>query len=87
MIEVRVASDILAHKHLTVGIPCEFPPSSLIQMRTQSLKKVMCGDFPGSLVVKTSPSTAGGEGSIPALRARIPHASWPKGQGLKQKQY
>ena len=87
MIEVRVASDILAHKHLTVGNPREFPPSSLIQMRTQSLKKVMCGDSSGSLVVKTSPSTAGGAGSISGWRASIPYSSWPKGQGLKQKQY
>ena len=87
MIEVRIASDILAHKHLTVGIPHEFSPSSLIQMTTQSLKKIMCGDFPGSVVVKTSPSTAGGAGSTPGWGVRIPHASWPKCQGLKQKQY
>ena len=36
------------------------------------------GNFPGSPVVKTSPSEAGGEGSIPGLPgrgAKIPHAS------------
>ena len=28
-----------------------------------------------------------GRGSIPGLGARIPHASWPKKQNIKQKQY
>ena len=45
------------------------------------------GDFPGGLVVKTSPSNAGGEGSIPAQGANIPRASQPKKQNIKQKQY
>ena len=31
-------------------------------------------DFPGSPVVKTSPSNAGGAGWIPGWRAKIPHA-------------
>ena len=45
-------------------------------------------DFPGGPVVKTSPSTAGGTGSIPGWRATIAHASWPeKSQNIKQKQY
>ena len=35
-------------------------------------------DFPGGPVVKTSPSSAGGVGSIPSWGAKIPHASWPK---------
>ena len=35
-------------------------------------------DFPGGPVVKTSPSNAGGVGSIPGWGARIPHTSWPK---------
>ena len=34
--------------------------------------------FPGGPVVKTLPSNAGGEGSIPGQRAKIPHASGPK---------
>ena len=42
-------------------------------------------DFPGDLVVKTSPSNAGDVGSIPGEGAEIPHASWPK--NIKQKQY
>ena len=39
-------------------------------------------------MVKTSPSNAGGAGSIPGLGAKIPpHASWPKNQNIKQTQY
>ena len=46
-------------------------------------------DFPGSPVAKTSPSTAGGAGSIPGRErgAKIPHALQPKNQNIKQKQY
>ena len=35
-------------------------------------------DFPGSPVVKNSPSTAGGAGSISCWGAKIPHALKPK---------
>ena len=45
------------------------------------------GDFPGGSVVKTLPSDAGGAGSIPGQGAKIPHASWPKNQNIKPKQY
>ena len=38
-------------------------------------------------MVKTSPSNAGAVGSIPGRGAKIPHASWPKKQNIKQKQY
>ena len=41
-------------------------------------------DFPAGPVVKTSPSNAGGASSIPAQAAKIPHASWPKEQNMKQ---
>ena len=44
-------------------------------------------EFPGGPVVKTLPSNAGGEGSIPGRGAKIPRASQPKNQNLKQKQY
>ena len=50
-------------------------------------KNIHFRDFPGSLVVKTSPSNAGGVGSIPGRGAKIPHASRPKNQNMKQKQY
>ena len=45
------------------------------------------GDFPGGPVVKTSPSNAGGVGSIAGRGGKIPHASRPKNQNVKQKQY
>ena len=35
-------------------------------------------DLPGSPVVKTSPSNAGGSGSIPGQGAKMPHASQSK---------
>ena len=44
-------------------------------------------DFPGGPVVKTLPSNAGGVGSIPVRGAKIPQASGPKNQNMKQKQY
>ena len=42
---------------------------------------------PGGPVVKTSPSNAGGTGSIPGQGPKIPCASQPKNQNIKQKQY
>ena len=44
-------------------------------------------DFPDNLVVKTMPSSGRGEGSVPGQRDKIPHATWPKTQNIKQKQY
>ena len=47
-------------------------------------------DFPGGPVVKTSPSNAGGAGSIPGWGTKIPHALGPKKKNQnikKQKQY
>ena len=38
-------------------------------------------------MVKTSPSNAGGAGLIPGWGAKIPHASQPENQNIKQKQY
>ena len=38
----------------------------------------LTGDFPGSPEVKTLPFNAGGAGSIPGQRAKMPHASQPK---------
>ena len=43
------------------------------------LKMAELGGFPRGPVVRTSPSNAGGAGSIPSQGANIPHASlWPK---------
>ena len=44
-------------------------------------------EFPAGPVVKTSPSRAGGVGSISGRRDKIPHTSWPKHQNTKQKKY
>ena len=40
--------------------------------------------FPGSPVVESSPSSAGGAGSTPGWRAKISHVSWPKHQNIKK---
>ena len=45
------------------------------------------GDFPGGPVVRTSPCSAGGAGSIPGRGAKIQYTSWSKIQNIKQKQY
>ena len=50
-----------------------------------SNRPLVQGDFPGGPVVGTSPSSMGGAGLIPGWRARIPRASWPKNQNIKQK--
>ena len=44
-------------------------------------------DFPGGPVVKTLPSNARDVGLIPGWGTEIPHASWPKKQNIRQKQY
>ena len=63
-------------------------PSGLLMPHTEFLPlKGDWWDFPGSPVVKTSPSNAGGAGLIPGRGAKIPHASGPKNQNIKQKQY
>ena len=43
--------------------------------------------LPGRPVVETSPSNAGGVGSIPGWGAKISHALQPKNQNIKRKQY
>ena len=43
--------------------------------------------LPGGPVVRTLPSNAGGAGSIPGQGAKIPRASGPKTQNIKQRQY
>ena len=50
-------------------------------------KKENWGDFSGGPVVESSPSNAGGVSSIPGQEAKIPHASGPKSQNIKQKQH
>ena len=46
----------------------------------------MCAtDFPGGPVVKTSPSNAGGAGSISSQGAKISHALQPKNQNVNNR--
>ena len=47
-------------------------------MQYMEHKSSQLGDFSGRQVVKTLPSNAGGEGSIPGWEAKILHASEPK---------
>ena len=54
-------------------------------MDKDKLKKKNWWDFPGSPVVETLPSSAGGMGSIPGQGAKIPHGLWPKNQNIKKK--
>ena len=42
-------------------------------------------DFPGGPVVGTSPSNAGGAGLIPGQGTKIPRASRPENQNIKEK--
>ena len=45
------------------------------------------GDFPEGPVVMVSSSNVGDVGLIPGQGAKIQHASWPKNQSIKLKQY
>ena len=49
-------------------------------------KNIFLG-LPGGPVVNTLPSNEGASGSIPGWRGKIPHASQPKTQNIKQKKY
>ena len=48
-------------------------------------KKNYIRDFPAGPVVGILPSNTMGEGSISSLGARIPHVSWPRHEGIKEK--
>ena len=56
-------------------------------MCAHPFKKCTPRDLPGGSVNKTLPSNAGGVGSTPGQVTKIPYASWPKNQNIKQKQY
>ena len=49
------------------------------------IKNNLFEDLCDGPVVKTSPSSVRGVGSIP--RAKMPHGLWQKNQNIKQKQY
>ena len=50
----------------------------------QNIKNIHRWDFPGGPVAKTSPSNAGGAGSIPGWGAKMSHASETKNRNMKQ---
>ena len=64
-----------------------FVPAALCVFLYLALLNIKWWDFPGSPVVKTSPSNSWNVGLIPAHGAKIPHDSQPKNQNIKQKQY
>ena len=49
--------------------------------------RMQVGEFLGHPVVGTLPSNSGGVGSIPGQEARVPHASQPRDESIKQKHY
>ena len=84
----HVSSNQIAHNLSFVAWPTTGIPSWRdFSEPGEGLFKITYWDFPGGPVVKTSPSNAGGAGSIPGPRAKIPRASQPKNQNIKQKQY
>ena len=50
------------------------------------MPKLISRDFPGSPVVRTSSSNIGVAGSVAGQGPKIPHASGPKKQNVKQEQ-
>ena len=54
-----------------------------VSLSNNIILKIKKRDFPGGQVVKTEPSNAGGESSVPGQGAGIPHASQPKHQNIK----
>ena len=63
-----------------LSMPCVCTYSSTPFLRWFLHQERLSWDFPGGPAVRTSPSSAGGVGSIPGGRAKVPHASWLKNQ-------
>ena len=51
--------------------------------RASLIKSGIARGFPGSGVVKTSPSSAGGMSLIPGQEAKILPAAWPRNHNIK----
>ena len=66
---------------------CSASDTLLHTLCTSAHLNCTTGDFSDGPVVKTWPSSAGGAGSIPGLRTKIPRVLWPKNQNIKWKQY
>ena len=63
------------------------PSRALADLGNLNFKLTVTRDFPGSPVVKTLPSNAGGMGSIPGWGDKIHYALQPQTQNIKEKQY
>ena len=76
-------------KPLKAAPPTALPESLALDPRAGQIQagqqKLLGQDFPGGSMVKTRHSNAGGVSSIPGRGAKIPHASGPKNQNIKQK--
>ena len=57
----------------------------LHSLHTCERKQTLGRGFSGGPVVKALPSNAGCAGSIPSQGTKMPHASWPINQNIKQK--
>ena len=66
------------HISLALRIPNPDIYLTIVTQEGISFRKGLLGDFPGGPMVKTSPSSAGGVGSIPDWRAKILHTWRPK---------
>ena len=67
---------------------CILPIGSLVNPDLyRTLTNNIIGNFPGSPVVKTLPSSVGGVDLIAGWGTKIPHTLRPKNQYIKQKQY
>ena len=74
---MSLTSPVLAGGFFTPSATSEAPLYTITFYLTISLSICRKGDFLSGLAVKTSPSNAGGAGSIPGRGAKIPHASPP----------
>ena len=73
--QVKMCLSCLARKYL----------NSTYREREGNTQKCLMRDYPGGPLIKTSPSKAGGAGSISGQRTRIPHASQPKNQSINNR--
>ena len=77
----RDKCDILVKTWSRCNLTAQFPGCFCSRVKPK-------GEFPGSLVVKTSPFNAGGAGSIPGLEAKIPPTlTAKKTEHRQQKRY
>ena len=66
---------VICVAHVTAKVSSH---GKVLQHHQGSVLKIQTRDFSGNPMVKTSPSNAGGVGSIHGWEAKIPQASWPK---------